>query len=407
MWAGADLSARPPAVARGARFLRRPALHREPARDRRRGRVFDEFLRWPDAPPRRRSCGATRLDSRTEVGPLVSRAGARPRFRAVVESARVIGRRGPRRRSARGVVSESLGDGAYEPPTLVVAPPHESEIVQQETLAPRARRRAGVGLRRRARSRQRRAAGARLGALRRTRSVARGVSRESGAGVLLKWNASTADADAVAPFGGWKASGLGPPERGRRLEFYTRAAGPLRRARGMTGRSPFDLGPRSRDRSGSGSPGVADRVPDRPAVVEGESVTTYAELASAARRIALRLRESRRAGPGPVALLMPPGAELFAAMLGALEAGRFYVPLDPTFPERGSGRSGTRSTRRRSSRASRCGRARGSSRTAGHRSGARRRPLATARRRHPGLPRVPTTWPTCSSRRARRAGPKG
>jgi acyl-CoA reductase-like NAD-dependent aldehyde dehydrogenase len=39
---------------------------------------------------------------------------------------------------------------------------------------------------------------------------------------VLKWNSSTADADADAPFGGWKASGIGPPEHGPGdLEFYS------------------------------------------------------------------------------------------------------------------------------------------------------------------------------------------
>jgi hypothetical protein len=41
---------------------------------------------------------------------------------------------------------------------------------------------------------------------------------------ILKLNLATADADAEAPFGGWKASGIGPPEHGRsNREFYTRA----------------------------------------------------------------------------------------------------------------------------------------------------------------------------------------
>ena len=40
---------------------------------------------------------------------------------------------------------------------------------------------------------------------------------------ILKINTSTAGADISLPFGGWKASGLGPPEHGEadRL-FYTR-----------------------------------------------------------------------------------------------------------------------------------------------------------------------------------------
>jgi alpha-ketoglutaric semialdehyde dehydrogenase len=40
---------------------------------------------------------------------------------------------------------------------------------------------------------------------------------------ILKLNAATADANAEAPFGGWKASGIGPPEHGASdREFYTR-----------------------------------------------------------------------------------------------------------------------------------------------------------------------------------------
>ncbi|MFN7286729.1 MAG: aldehyde dehydrogenase family protein, partial [Verrucomicrobiota bacterium] len=40
---------------------------------------------------------------------------------------------------------------------------------------------------------------------------------------ILKLNLTTADADAEAPFGGWKASGIGPPAHGRsNREFYTR-----------------------------------------------------------------------------------------------------------------------------------------------------------------------------------------
>jgi acyl-CoA reductase-like NAD-dependent aldehyde dehydrogenase len=46
--------------------------------------------------------------------------------------------------------------------------------------------------------------------------------QEARAGIL-KINTSTAGADVSLPFGGWKASGLGPPEHGEadRL-FYTR-----------------------------------------------------------------------------------------------------------------------------------------------------------------------------------------
>src|SRR6202012_4423339 len=40
---------------------------------------------------------------------------------------------------------------------------------------------------------------------------------------ILKINSSTAGVDVTLPFGGWKASGLGPPEHGDGdIEFYTR-----------------------------------------------------------------------------------------------------------------------------------------------------------------------------------------
>jgi len=46
---------------------------------------------------------------------------------------------------------------------------------------------------------------------------------EAQAGVL-KLNKATSDVGVSAPFGGWKASGVGPPEHGQgNLEFYTRA----------------------------------------------------------------------------------------------------------------------------------------------------------------------------------------
>ena len=46
--------------------------------------------------------------------------------------------------------------------------------------------------------------------------------QEAQAGIL-KINSATTDADAETPFGGWKASGIGPPEHGAaNREFYTR-----------------------------------------------------------------------------------------------------------------------------------------------------------------------------------------
>ncbi len=75
--------------------------------------------------------------------------------------------------------------------------------------------------------------------------------------------------------------------------------------------------------------------PNRPAVSESGRTVTYEELearvAGFAGALAGRLRGASR--EAPVALFARAGAPLFAAMLGTLDAGRFYVPLDPALPD--------------------------------------------------------------------------
>ncbi len=68
------------------------------------------------------------------------------------------------------------------------------------------------------------------------------------------------------------------------------------------------------------------------AVREAGRVWTYGEINGLANRFARRLGSSPGRPEAPVALLLQPGAPLFSAMLGALKAGRFYVPLDPALP---------------------------------------------------------------------------
>jgi acyl-CoA reductase-like NAD-dependent aldehyde dehydrogenase len=114
------------------------------------------------------------------------------------------------------------GAGAWYPPTVVVDAIAESAIVQEETFGP-------VLVLQRARSFDE--------ALALANGVRQGLVAALFAGPgpwnarfaceaqsgVLKWNVSTADADASAPFGGWKASGIGPPEHGPGdLEFYSR-----------------------------------------------------------------------------------------------------------------------------------------------------------------------------------------
>ncbi|HZF10319.1 MAG TPA: non-ribosomal peptide synthase/polyketide synthase, partial [Thermoanaerobaculia bacterium] len=76
----------------------------------------------------------------------------------------------------------------------------------------------------------------------------------------------------------------------------------------------------------------AARTPEAAALISGEERLTYAELARRAERLARRLAAL---GVGPevaVALFLPRTADLVVALLATLQAGGFYVPLDPAYP---------------------------------------------------------------------------
>ncbi len=76
----------------------------------------------------------------------------------------------------------------------------------------------------------------------------------------------------------------------------------------------------------------AARVPDAVAVVCGDAVLSYGELAARASKLAWYLR---RAGAGPeqvVGLCLDRGADMIIAMAGVWLAGAAYLPLDPGYP---------------------------------------------------------------------------
>jgi acyl-CoA reductase-like NAD-dependent aldehyde dehydrogenase len=218
VWADADLGHAAREIAEGAFALagqrctanRRVVVHRGCAGE------FLELLRvqtaalpWGD--PRRHE---------TRVGPLVS-ASERERIAELVARAegdlgRIIVPHGRDTPSAKG------SDGAWYPPTIIHCDDPSHELVQQETFGP-------VLVVQTAKEWDH--------AIELVNGVRQGLAAalfssspqlhdrfldEAAAG-LLKLNRSTADAEVGVPFGGWKWSGIGPPEHGSfDRDFYTR-----------------------------------------------------------------------------------------------------------------------------------------------------------------------------------------
>ena len=76
----------------------------------------------------------------------------------------------------------------------------------------------------------------------------------------------------------------------------------------------------------------AARRPEAVAVRCGEESCTYGQLAARARAIAADLRRRGIGAGSLVGICVERSTEMVAALLGILEAGAAYVPLDPAFP---------------------------------------------------------------------------
>ena len=76
----------------------------------------------------------------------------------------------------------------------------------------------------------------------------------------------------------------------------------------------------------------AARTPDAPAVRDGATAHTYAELDAAADRLAQVLVAAGAGRERVVALALPRSADLVVAVLAVARAGAAYLPLDPAYP---------------------------------------------------------------------------
>ena len=75
-----------------------------------------------------------------------------------------------------------------------------------------------------------------------------------------------------------------------------------------------------------------EKYPDRVAIKSKNHTLTYDDVNKTSNRIARTILELPGSGEEPIALLLENDAAMIASMLGALKAGKIYVPLDPSFP---------------------------------------------------------------------------
>jgi acyl-CoA reductase-like NAD-dependent aldehyde dehydrogenase/nicotinamidase-related amidase len=220
VWDGAELPRAAALIAQGAFTFagQRCTANRRAVVD---ARLYDRFTEEIAAASARIRCGDPGEDA-TEAGPMVSDAACR-RVAGILDRAAEGGAAVTAPHASSPAFAALREAGAYHPPALVLGADPSSEVVAEETFGP-------VLVLQRARDYDEALAlsgGVRQGLVAALFGGSPGERErflaEARAGVL-KLDASTADADPFAPFSGWKASGIGPPEHGPEArEFFTRS----------------------------------------------------------------------------------------------------------------------------------------------------------------------------------------
>jgi acyl-CoA reductase-like NAD-dependent aldehyde dehydrogenase len=215
VWSDADLPGAAASIAEGAFAFagQRCTANRRVIVDT---SVYDYFLEELVAACGRLAWGDP-THEQTQIGPLISSASCN-RVANVIERAK---------KSSRMVIrplqkSQTPAGGAWLSPAIICCDDPNQEVVQEETFGP-------VLVVQRAKDWEEAISlcngveqGLAAALFSSSEALIQDFLRRAKAGIL-KINTSTADAAVDLPFGGWKASGIGPPEHGpANREFFTR-----------------------------------------------------------------------------------------------------------------------------------------------------------------------------------------
>lgn len=268
----------------------------------------------------------------TVIGPMVSTAH-RDRIAALVEGAAAYCG-APTLPQGGEPPSAGAHAGKFYPPTILCCDEPAREIVQDEAFGPVLVVQSAADWD----SAIRLCNGVRQGlaaaVFTASSEIAQRFLDDAEAGIL-KVNQATSNAAVDAPFGGWKASGLGPPEHGPfDAEFFTRPQTVYGDVLGGTstlaqGKSTMQAGASPSDVNIAGTLiTLARRWPDQAAVVSPRLSLTYGELIARAARSA---RELRGLGVGPgshVGIALRDGGEAVVMMVSLWMLGAVAVPID-------------------------------------------------------------------------------